>query len=420
MGGGGRAGARAEDVWLRSYPYWDAYYAVVLAVTVVVVAAQAGGVTRGPAGPAGPFVAIGLLLVLALAYALVGRRAVRDRRRHVREARWYAAAMLVLFTAAVLAESASAIALSALLPMAFMSLPTAWALGVMVGLFAAPAAGLLPSAGVDPWGAVMTLGVGLPAGALLGTSIGRLSAQNRKRARLIEELDRTRDELARMSQEAGVLAERERLAGDIHDTLAQGFAGIIMLLQAAEAVTGPDRHLELAVRTAKDNLAETRALIAALAPPALSGASVEEALRRLAQGFGLPVEVAVGGAPVPLSPAAEVVVLRVAQEALANVRKHAGARSVRLALEYGDGRVRLTVSDDGRGLDPVRLTAWPGPEEGRAERHADEAGRAGALGGGFGVPGMRRRVAGVGGTLTLDGAPGQGTTVTMEVPCSPS
>ncbi|MCP9971452.1 sensor histidine kinase [Actinomadura madurae] len=123
----------------------------------------------------------------------------------------------------------------------------------------------------------------------------RLGRQNRERLRLIEELDRTRGELAEVSREAGVLAERERLARDIHDTIAQGFASIVMLLQAAEADAGPNRHLELAVRTARENLAETRGLVAALAPPALDGGSLVEALRRMADDFDLPADLVVEG-----------------------------------------------------------------------------------------------------------------------------
>ncbi|MEV5827093.1 sensor histidine kinase [Spirillospora sp. NPDC052242] len=188
-----------------------------------------------------------------------------------------------------------------------------------------------------------------------------------------------------------MLAERERLARDIHDTLAQGFAGILMLLQAAEAEVGGNRYLESARRTAKENLAETRGLVAALAPPALDGTSLPEALGRLAREFDLPVGFRVDGDPRPLG-GVEVTLLRVVQESFANVRKHAGARNVRVALEYGAG-VRLTIADDGCGFAPGDVRT------------------------GFGLRSMRARVRRSGGTFEVRSAPG-GTEIVVEVPCS--
>jgi signal transduction histidine kinase len=191
-----------------------------------------------------------------------------------------------------------------------------------------------------------------------------------------------------------VLAERERLARDIHDTIAQGFTGITMLVQAAEAELGPNRYLELVARTARENLAETRGLVAALAPPALAEGSLVEALRRLAADFALPVELDVAGEQRPLSPAAEVVLLRVTQESLANVRKHSGADSVWMSLEYGRDAVRLTVADDGRGFDPDAVAS------------------------GFGLRGMRGRVEQAGGELVVRGGAGEGAVVEVVLPCS--
>jgi signal transduction histidine kinase len=383
MGGAGSVGARAENAWLRSYPFWDTYYAMVLVATIVLMVLDGG-----------PPAAIGLVLVLALAYVVIGRKAVRAPRVPVPEAWWYAAAMLILITATEALESASELALSALVPMAFMSLRAGPAVAVTMGLLAGPAVTELIANGTDPLITLLAAAVVLSASTLLGTFIGRLAAQNRERARLIEELDRTRDELAEVSKEAGVLAERERLAGDIHDTLAQGFTGIVLLLQAAQAGDDRDRYIGLAVRTAKENLAETRALIAALAPPALAGASLSEAMARLAGGFELPVEVSVTGAAVPLPAATEVVLVRVAQEGLANVRKHAAAGRARLALDYDGDRLRLSVGDDGRGFTPSDPTT------------------------GYGLRAMRGRVEQLGGTVTVDSAPGRGATLTVEVPCS--
>lgn len=416
---GSPVAARAENAWLRSYPFWDAYFAVVLITTVIAMVADGGRP-----------IAVGLVLLLALTYVLFGRRAVRADAIPVRESWWYAASMLVLVTGAGLLESAAAIALSALVPMAFMSLRVAHAVVLTAAFFAAPVLNGLTAAGADPLLILLALAVGLSASALLGTFISRLHRQNRERAELIDELDRTREALAEVSREAGVLAERERLAGDIHDTLAQGFTSIIMLLQAAEAARGAERHVALAVRTAKENLAETRALIAALAPPALDGTSLGQALRRLGEGFEVPVEVAVRGEPVALPATAETVLVRVAQEGLANVRKHARARSARLALDYGDA-VRPSVSDSGGAAVPLSVTdsgdtaarlsvSDSGSPAVRLSVSDDGDGfEPSTTREGYGLRTMRVRVARLGGTVTLAAAPGAGTTVTVELPCSP-
>ncbi|MFB9624879.1 sensor histidine kinase [Nonomuraea helvata] len=378
---GGPVDPRAENAWLRSYPFWDAYFAIVLVATIVAIVVDGGAP-----------VAIVLLLLITASYAVWGHKAVRAPVAPIKEGWWHVAAMLVLFTAAYLVAPESAVALSALIPMTFMALRAARAVAVMVAMFAGPAIQLMAENGAHPLLITVAIVIGLSANSLLGIFIDRLARQNTGRARLIEELDRTREELAEVSKEAGILAERERLAGDIHDTLAQGFASILMLLQAAG--DGRDPHVARAAQTAKENLAETRALIAALAPPALEGASLEEALGRLARGFELPVEMTVTG-DVGVPRPVEEVLVRAAQEGLANVRKHARARTVRLELEQVPGSaVRMSISDDGCGFDPS------------------------AVRDGYGLRAMRNRVARLGGTIQVTGCPGEGTTVAVELPCS--
>ncbi|MEV4108523.1 sensor histidine kinase [Nonomuraea sp. NPDC049695] len=378
---GGPVDPRAENAWLRSYPFWDAYFAIVLVATIVAIVVDGGSP-----------VAIVLLLLITVSYVVWGHEAVRAPVAPIKEGWWHVAAMLVLFTAADLLAPQSAVALSALIPMTFMALRAARAVAVMVAMFAGPAIQLMAENGSNPLLIMVAIVIGLLASSLLGIFIDRLGRQNTERARLIEELDRTREELAEVSKEAGILAERERLAGDIHDTLAQGFASILMLLQAAG--DGHDPHVARAAQTARENLAETRALIAALAPPALEGASLEEALGRLARGFELPVEMTVNG-DVGVPRPVEEVLVRAAQEGLANVRKHARARAVRLELEQVPGSaVRMSISDDGCGFD------------------------ASAVRDGYGLRAMRNRVARLGGTVQVTGCPGEGTTVAVELPCS--
>jgi signal transduction histidine kinase len=186
---------------------------------------------------------------------------------------------------------------------------------------------------------------------------------------LIEQLESTRAELAVAHHEAGVLAERHRLAGEIHDTLAQGFTSIVTLLQAAEAGLEPEsregpespaaktarRHVDMALATARENLAEARTLVTALTPAALESGTLGDTVHRVTDTTGaeagIRAQSEVTGTARRLPTRTEVVLLRVCQEALANVRKHAGARQVSVRLCYAEERVRLTVADDGGGTE---------------------------------------------------------------------
>jgi signal transduction histidine kinase len=201
-------------------------------------------------------------------------------------------------------------------------------------------------------------------------------------------------------------AERERLAREVHDTLAQGYMSIVVLAQTAAAglpprTEGVAERLALIEEVARENLAEARAMVAAFAPVALDSATLVEALQRLVGRFGRET----GLAPrldtaalrdgVDLSRSEEVVLLRGAQEALANVRRHASATAVVLRVSrVGTGesaQVSVHVEDDGVGFDP-----------------SDAAG--------VGLAGLRDRAEEVGGALDVVSAPGQGTRVTVRVP----
>jgi signal transduction histidine kinase len=244
-------------------------------------------------------------------------------------------------------------------------------------------------------------------GILFTIWITRIIEQSAGRRELIEQLEATRGELAAAERESGRLAERQRLARDIHDTLAQGFVSIVLQLQAAEGELPPGadtarRHLELARRTASDNLAEVRRLVWDLRPEQLRAASLGEALGRLAERLaeesGVSATTTVTGTPRPLSPDAEVTLLRVTQEALANVSRHARAGRVALTLSYMDGEAALDVRDDGIGFAPGADGAGPN--------------------GGLGLHGMRERVEALGGRLAVESTPGGGTTVAVTVPAA--
>ena len=205
----------------------------------------------------------------------------------------------------------------------------------------------------------------------------------------------------------GMVAERERLAREVHDTLAQGYTSIVVLAQTAAAALPADpssaaERLAVIEEVARENLAEARAMVAAFAPVALDSATLVEALQRLAERFGRETGIAtrldtsaLGRRRPELSRSEEIVLLRGAQEALANVRRHASATAVVLRVSRvgaGDGaQVSVHVEDDGVGFDPA---VGGGCRAGRAAR----PGRGG-----------RRRV-------DVVSAPGEGTRVTVRVP----
>lgn len=201
---------------------------------------------------------------------------------------------------------------------------------------------------------------------------------------LIDELTRTRAELAETQHEAGVLAERERLAREIHDTLAQGLSSIVLLLRA----DGSSGYVKEALHAAEDNLAEARRFVYALAPPALD-ASLEEALRRLCQRER--VHFQLDGEPYALPRGAEIALLRMAQSGLANVARHAFASRAGLTLTYMEDEVALDIVDDGRGFDP------------RAVK-------------GNGLGFIHDRAAELGGRVCVESAPGQGTALAITLP----
>jgi len=241
------------------------------------------------------------------------------------------------------------------------------------------------------------------------TTVGYVSSLARvgaERKRLIDQLEVAQAARAAAERAAGVAAERQRLARDIHDTLTQGYASIVMLLEATQASLSPDdpagRHVAQALRAARDSLAESRRVVWALRPAQLTDGELPDALQRLAarlsEETGVRADTVVTGIVRPLSPEAQTALLRVAQGALSNVRRHASARHVNLTLSYLDDEVVLDVQDDGRGFDPEHLAK-------RDERLT-----------GVGLTTMRERVEQLGGTLAVESVPGEGTTVAATMP----
>ncbi|MEV0078126.1 sensor histidine kinase [Nocardia neocaledoniensis] len=230
--------------------------------------------------------------------------------------------------------------------------------------------------------------------------------QAERQAALIDDLVRTRRELAATERREGTLAERQRLAMEIHDTLAQGLSSQRMLLQAADLVwdSDPDlahTHLRSAAAIAERDLAEARRFVHDLAPADLAaGGSLPAALAALAEREStdtLTVRCHLEGTPGPLPQRVEATLLRIAQGALANVREHAAATTATITLTSLDDQIVLDIADDGRGFDPDALTD---PDEHR----------------GHGLPAIRARVRQLGGTCTVESAPGDGTVLSAAIP----
>jgi len=380
-----------QDAWEGGALGWEVFYLIVFAAVLVIVLVSTPGST---------LVATAAVVGLLLWYLFLGRplwthRAAASRLRVT----IYVVGLFALFGVAQSQNPEVWFLAFALAPQffSFMTPRMAIATGIALNFYAAALlVARYPSANT----AAVAFGVAVAGGGFslfYGSWVARIIGQSAERAQIIEQLEATQAELAAAQHEAGRMAERQRLSADIHDTLAQGFTSILMLIQAAQADLDGDhpragRQLEIAAQTARENLAEARALVADLAPAQLDGGTLPDALRRLSQVPGVDAGFSVCGTARQLPMATEVVLLRVCQEALANVRKHAGADKASVELRYDPRAVLLEVIDDGAGFDPDRVT------------------------GGYGLRGMRTRVAEAGGTVTVHSSPGAGTRVCVTVP----
>ncbi|WP_202454786.1 sensor histidine kinase [Streptomyces sp. PsTaAH-137] len=384
---------RGEHAWDRTFRLWDGYFAVVWLATLVFV--------LGTAQPAWPvrLAAGGLLVLLVPWYVGFGRPVLlTEGVNEGRAVTYIAGAVAVYLMPGVLVGETRLMAF-ALVPQCFMALRYRRAMIAVTVVNLAPVVGwalLWDISGQDVFFNSVFAVVTLVFSTAFGSWTIRIMEQSQERADLIAELDASREEIARLSADRGALAERERMSREIHDTLAQGFTSVLMLVQAVETELATDvpqarRHLRLMADTARQNLAEARALVAGGAPADLNGASLPDALHRLAARHGANVQIS--GTARPLAPGLEVVVLRGCQEALSNVRKHAAPdTAVQVRLAYTGADLTLVVRDTGPGFAPD------------------------APGDGFGLRGLRARAAEVGGTAVVDSAPGAGTTVTVRLP----
>jgi signal transduction histidine kinase len=212
-------------------------------------------------------------------------------------------------------------------------------------------------------------------------------------------------QLVAQAREAGVLDERQRMAREIHDTIAQGLTGVITQLEAVNHSRGEEdemqRHLDSASQLARESLAEARRSVQAILPGQLVGSRLPEALTDVASRWTelneVVVEVHTEGERRPLRPEIEVTMLRAAQEGLANIARHAHASRVDLTLAFMDESVALDIRDNGSGFDPSRPTG-------------DTS---------YGLSSMRQRVEHVDGEMRIESASGEGTAISLVVPAVP-
>ncbi|WP_207123277.1 sensor histidine kinase [Actinocatenispora comari] len=409
-----------------------------------------GLLALGAAGAAGhrgwPVLLAGAILVAG--WYAVGAVLARRRRTRGLAIGWLA--VLVAGCAALAVGSASFVWLAfPLFLLGTQLLPLAASVPVVAALTAGTVVVIATDRG--RWDAAAVVGplVGALVAVMITVVYRDLAEQVRQRAELIDELTAAQDRLAASQRQAGVLAERERLAREIHDTVTQNLTSIVLVLRtarqsatatgtgsavdhrdaagrsvtaatdrdAADATPAADRargrpapatdrqrdsslveQLDTAIGAARGALADTRRLVRDLTPAELAGASLPDALRRIvAEQPGDRTHLHVEGDPGPLPTPVAVTLLRTGQEALANARAHAAADRIELTLTYLPDTVSLDVVDDGGGFDPARpLGATSGT--------------------GLGLAGMRARAEQVGGTLSVDTAPGRGTAVNLTVP----
>jgi signal transduction histidine kinase len=328
---------------------------------------------------------------------------------------WPAMLVVPICAAGLLIDSVASISLAALAMLLVASL--GWLQWQGIGFTTASPlpAELAPIISASFWISLFWTTAALTS--LLSRGLQRSVQQSRAQAQALSELSAQleervvaqTDKLLSQEREAARLEERTRVARDIHDTLAQGLTGVVVQLGAAQralamAPAEADQHLELARRMARESLAEARRSIWNLRAPLSQNAGLGEALQGLSDhplASGITVSFEQRGTVWPLAANVESALLRVGQEALANVSRHSDARSASIVLEYAETSVRLCVGDDGVGFDAELLAAQT---------------TTASPWGGFGLIGMRERIQAFGGTLTLRNDPG--AQVMVEIPRS--
>lgn len=388
-----------DEPWFRTLPLMRAYGFIVIGV------ALATGYPRDdPDGWRGPL-AVAITAALAAAFWIMWVRrpiwAYRTRTLAV-----HGVFQLTAYAGLVVLSPSFAVLQLIVYPQIVFSLPMRWSVvgGLSVGAFTGIV--MVARSTGDPAAALPWLFYNLLIAALvvaMGVWMRLTISQSLERRALVEELTAARAGLATAERDAAVAEERARLAREIHDTLAQGFASVVTHLEAADACLAaePSRaraDIGTAREVARASLAEARTLVWALRPETIAAAGLTAAIERVAASArgtdGPAIDVTVSGSSRALHPDVEITLLRAAQETLANARRHARASQITVTLTYFADEVTLDIADDGEGFDPVGA----------------------GLSGGMGLRGMRERAELLGGTVAIESAPGEGTVVAISLP----
>ncbi|MGW3353768.1 sensor histidine kinase [Nonomuraea rubra] len=395
---------------------WDrAWHAVPLAVLAVATLLAVAGSTAPPSALA---VTVALAVATALWHGWMVMAHPHWPERALAPMAIYFAGLLALSWVLSARHPAYALLVVACFPMAFVALPGRYAyLGVAAtGLlvlgdpFALSASGgLWPKVPAALASVILAAFIGWIVRAM-EAEVGRRRAANQaleeanaRLARLGEENAALQGELLAAARRTGVAGERGRLAREIHDTVAQGLAGIVTQLEAAEEVASdPEavrRRLAVARGLARESLTEVRRSLDDLRPGPLAASRLPDALAALVSGWGethgVPPTLTITGTARLLHTEVEVTLFRAVQEALSNVARHARARKTVVTLSYMEDLVVADIRDDGVGFTPSEA-------------------------GGFGLTAMRQRVSRLSGEVEVESAPGRGTAVSVSVPAIPA
>lgn len=240
----------------------------------------------------------------------------------------------------------------------------------------------------------------LAVGVLLTLIYDRIEHDAAEQRRLHAEVSLAQGQLAASERRAGTIAERERVSREIHDTVTQGLASSLLLLEAANrAWPGPTSRQDLREASAllRRNLSDTRSLVHELASPGLDASPLPDALLQAAYQYVPDARLLVTGEPRPVPAEVRHALLRVVQSAAANIKLHASAANATITLGFLPEAVTLDIYDDGAGFDPAAVAP---PSDA----------------GGYGLRAMRQRVEQLGGAFSVESTPGEGTIVAAQLP----
>ncbi|TDT81460.1 MULTISPECIES: sensor histidine kinase [unclassified Arthrobacter] len=364
--------------------------AVHLGFAVLLVASVVRYVLRH--SPADNMLVLGLAAAASLLYAVVALLSARDRHSVA-----WVVALVGVWAVLVVAAPSFAWCSFALFFLCRSALRGAAAYILAAVITLATAAGLFRLGnGTD---IAMLLGP-LAVGTMLTLIYDRIQNDAAEQRRLNAQVSLAQGQLAASERRAGTIAERDRVSREIHDTVTQGLASSLLLLEAAGR-GWPDATARDGLRQATDllraNLADTRSLVHELASPGLESTPLPDSLLLAARRYMPAATLAVTGEPGPVPPEVRHALLRVVQSASSNIALHASASMAALTLGFLQDTVTLDIYDDGAGFDPA-AAAPP------------------SASGGYGLRAMRQRVEQLGGSFSVQSTPGEGTIVAAQLP----